>query len=341
MKKGFSPFEIMIALAVGSLLGTALMQVLWQMGRSLEYVTKVSSADTRIITFQNLLEKELSGAFVPKLIPIDEQEEKKDTPPPAPKSLKQKEEKTITPPQAFYSQNNEDGSLKLLTFITVNSLVTYNVTKRRVARIMYTLRPDEKVMGAFALFRQEDSNIMHIKNFQERVKGFEVIGGIKSIRTEFFAYPEEPKSEKPAPDTTKKEKQPDKEKKELLRLAHWNVEKKENGDQDDSLQLPAIPQFIKMTIILVDDKEQEKKFESIFAPRYGIEPTLLEDSKPMQTKTQQQRSGEKLNKVMDDNPLSRSLQDKFSQWQPDQKMPKKGPPPVAPTGGPVTRGMEQ
>jgi len=330
MKKGFSPFEIMIALAVGSLLGTALMQVLWQLGQSLNTVSRVSSVDMRMVVFQNLLEKELSGAFVPELVPIKDEDEQKAVPqkkednkkpPQAPQPQKQKKEKSIRVPKAFYSENNQDGTLKLLTFITVNPLVVYNVAKRRVNRIMYTFRPEQD-KDTFLLYRQEDSDIMNSNRFmqQGQVKGFEVIGGIKSIRVEFLAKPE------------KKEQE---EQKQWIRLPFWNVEKQEDAEQepdneDDTQKLPPLPQFIKMTVLLSDGTDREKEFVCTFAPNYGIEPVVLEGIKQMQAKSQQQRTSDKLGKVMDDNPLSGNLQDKFSQWQ---------TPPPAPSGGPVTKGM--
>lgn len=367
MKKGFSLLSIMLALAVGSILGGLLMQTLWQLGFSLKKVVNISSVDTRISVVQNLFEKELAGAFIPRLTLIDrkseeETENKKSdeakvaNKPPAPS----KKPKKVIPPKVFLSKNS-GNDLEMLTFITCNPLEVYNNAKCRRVRVMYTIRPDNKLPGTFELYRQESSNIMNIKQFNtdgegKQIKGFVVIDGIKSISTEFLALPVPEKEKQPVekakgslppkktPEEPKKEKED--ERKEFVKMVVWDVEeqrkkeKQQEPPQDQEVQkLPLVPQFIKMKITLFGhENKQEHTFSFIFAPNYGIKPVLLEGLKPLQrgTASDKKPQDDKLTNIMDKNPLSGNLQSKFNKWKPGAKG---GPPPPPTARGAISRGM--
>ena len=363
MKKGFSLLGVMLALAVGSILSGLLMQSLWQLSFSLKKVVNITSVDTRIAVVQNILEKELSGAFIPQLILIDREaatddETKKgqadQLKQPNPQE-KQKKVTPITPPKAFYSKN-EDQNLQMLTFITCNPLEVYNNSKPRIVRIMYTLVSDKNRPEAFELHRQASPNIMKLKKFEsEVVKGLVVINGIKSITTEFLALPKKKKSEKQNKKETQqkkktqdKENPKEKEKKEFIRIDHWDVEdQKENKSDDkdkDEKKLPLLPQFIKIKITLFGhNNAQEVIYSFTFAPNYGIEQIILEGIKPMQTENRKKDNKEskevdnQIKNIMDKNPLSSNLQNKFDKWQPGAKSTSSSSPSARKA---ITKGME-
>jgi type II secretory pathway pseudopilin PulG len=300
MKKGFTPLEIMIALAISTLLGGLLMQSLYQLTNTLTRVDQISALDMRVIVFKNLLEKELSGAFVPKLVPLEKEAQKTELV--NKNSEKKEEKKTVTPEKAFYSQNS-NGQLGLLTFITSNPLTVYNMAKAHSARIVYTVVPDKGMPGAFALMRKEIPDSMQ-KEY-ESSKGFVVIAGIKSLTVEFLASPE--------PDNNKEQKTQEKEinnkKKVFKKFDTWDQQQSEQKEQT----LPALPQFISMQLVLYNQNKTESAYRCMFAPCYGFEPVVLENRQSLFGQ-QDQADNDPLKKVMEKNTLSDDLQDKLSQW---------------------------
>jgi len=304
MKKGFTPLEIMIALAIATLLGGLLMQSLYQLTNTMARVDQISTLDLRVIVFKNLLEKEFSGAFVPQLVPLEQEEQQVATTDQKPeKSEKKEERKTVMPEKAFYSQNS-NGQLQLLTFITSNPLVVYNMAKARSARIFYTIEPDENLSGAFVLIRKEIPDIMQ-KEY-EFAKGFIVIAGIKSLTVEFLAAPEaveekqEQKTQKKSTELIKKE---------FRKFDMWGQQQLEQQEQ----KLPALPQFISMQLVLYNQNKTESTYRFMFAPCYGFEPVVLENRQSL-FGPQDQADNDPLKKVMGKNTLSENLQNKLSQW---------------------------
>lgn len=332
MKKGFTMLEVMLGLAVGSLLTGMLVQSLWQLSKTLSKVNVISSADMRAITLQNLLEKEFSGAFIPDLIPFEKEDNLKKKP-----DSEKKEEKSINPPKGFYSKNDGDN-LVFLTFITNNPLSVYNIIKPRVARIVYELVQDKNMPGSFVLYRYESANIMQVEKRADQEKGFVVIDGIKSIESTYLAeekVSQGKSSDKPkdSKSTQKQSQEDEQQDKKLVTLKEWDSEQYSKEKQEEKeKKMPFVPDFIKMKVTLFSDNGgSEKEFEWIFAPCVGFEPILLKGIKPLPEEDKQKKAGKQLNQIMDDNPLSSSVQDKFNKTFSQPKT----------TGGPVTGGMQQ
>jgi prepilin-type N-terminal cleavage/methylation domain-containing protein len=333
MKKGFTMLEVMLGLAVGSLLTGMLVQSLWQLSKTLSKVNAISSVDMRALTLQNLLEKEFSGAFVPDLVPFEKEDELKKT---SQSSTEPKEEKSINPPKGFYSKNDGDN-LVFLTFITSNPLSVYNMIKPRVARIIYELVPDKNISGSSVLYRYESVKIMEGEKSANQEKGFVVVDGIKSIECTYLA--EEKVSQKKNSNkskenekTQKKLEKEEQQEKKIVTLKEWDSEQYSKEKQEEKEEkMPLVPDFIKMKVTLFsDDTGNEKEFEWIFAPCFGCEPILLKGIKPLPEEDKQKKAGKQLNQLMDDNPLSSSVQDKFNKTFSQSKT----------TGGPVSGGMQ-
>lgn len=367
MKKGFTLLEVMIAIIVGSLVMGVLVQSLWQLSKSIKQVSSVSSVDMRVSVFQNLLEKELASAFAPKLIPLkdDESEEKDDEKEKSEKETDEHDEKDEesestnkekeSPLKKIFYTEHEGDNITLLTFITTSPLDVYNMSKPRVARIMYKLVPDKNNPELFELHRQESSSITDIKKFDseatEGVKGFVVIDGIKSLKANFLALPVKEKLKKePASPHIKKEDEKEKkevqeidaekEKEEFIPLERWNVEdqqEQEDKGDDEGKKLPTIPNFIKMTLVLFDFDQQEYAFEFTFAPMYGQKTVLLKGMKRIQPKKKKQEKKDPrtdtIKNIMDKNPLSEGVQGKLDKWQKTASPP---PPP-----GPIMGGVRR
>ncbi|MFS8507086.1 MAG: hypothetical protein LVQ75_03070 [Candidatus Babeliales bacterium] len=299
MKKGFTPLEIMIALAISTLLGGLLMQSLYQLTNTLTRVDQISTLDMRVIVFKNLLEKNFQGHLFLNWYHLKKKHKKQNW---LIKIQKKEEKKTVTPEKAFYSQNS-NGQLGLLTFITSNPLTVYNMAKAHSARIVYTVVPDKGMPGAFALMRKEIPDSMQ-KEY-ESSKGFVVIAGIKSLTVEFLASPE--------PDNNKEQKTQEKEinnkKKVFKKFDTWDQQQSEQKEQT----LPALPQFISMQLVLYNQNKTESTYRCMFAPCYGFEPVVLENRQSLFGQ-QDQADNDPLKKVMEKNTLSDDLQNKLSQW---------------------------
>lgn len=314
MKKGFTPLEIIFALAISVLLTTMLSQALWQLNKTLEQVTRVASFDIRTTVLLNLLGKEIGGAHVPRLVPMpqEKKEQKQLTPSKiSDKETQKTEQEDAIPPKAFYSQNNANGTVKMLTFITSNPLTAYNTTKPLLARVMYTLVPNKERPETFDLYRQEGPDVIDLKKFtgnsSDRVKGFVVIEGVKEIAFEFYALPianEKLQQKKAKADTKQKEsaqKNPEGEQQaqEVIKLTQWDSDKNYKEMQEGKqLVTPLVPGHIKMTLTLLDQRERERSVEWAFIPLSGEQPIVIQERKPFYQKENEDKEHDLLDNII-------------------------------------------
>jgi len=63
---GFTLLELIIAMAISSMLAIALFSSFYQINKTSALVEQTISIDMRAAILQNLLEKDISGVFVPK-----------------------------------------------------------------------------------------------------------------------------------------------------------------------------------------------------------------------------------------------------------------------------------
>lgn len=293
-KKGFSPLEILLALAIFSFLGTLLFQSLFQVNKSLKSVVSIVSADTRYLLFDNLWEKELAGVFVPQLKKSGESFEEDEA---VDKNNDQKDgdkkEKTITPPQAFFCKNGNGGNMSLFTFITTNPLSVYNMRKPRTMRIVYELKPDNQEQGLFALYRKEVDDIFDEKAIDSKGEGkeksFKVFGEIKTFTLEFYAESVKKKekedtlkkdapSQKPSEksDVQKEKKEP----REFSKIQSWDPQKVAELAEEGK-EMKRVPAFIKVNMMLYSGQKETDVREYIFSPLYDQQEILLEGIKPV------------------------------------------------------------
>lgn len=340
MKKGFTPLEIMLGLAIMSLVGGALMQVLFQLTNSVKKVSFIADTALQELVVQNLWEKEFAGALVPELLPIEQEENKKQEQKAPEQKEKKEEKKTVIPPKAFYYQSNA-GNLGLLTFITTNPLQVYDTSKPRLVRVIYRLLPDKNREGLFILHRQETTDIMNqaLLENETALKGFAVATGIQKISFEFLAYLQEKESEKQEQNKKEqqkeqKEKSQKKEDKELIKRENWDANHHKQEERQDGKKMPLTPSFIKCTITM-GQEQKSSEMHVTFAPCYGINPIAIKGRKPLQVKekTKQERGQKELERVIDDKPITLGLEEKFNKYFTDDKKANNN-------NGPVTRGMQ-
>jgi prepilin-type N-terminal cleavage/methylation domain-containing protein len=136
--KAFSLVELLVTLAISSILFGSLMAFLYavQKGASSYYRFM---ADDKVINISNYIFRDFSGAFVLQYDPDDKNYQDKS--------------KKILVKDCFECTTDSEGQLQEIRFITNNSLPVYNGNPSRINRVIYKL---EKVDDFFKLMRSKD-----------------------------------------------------------------------------------------------------------------------------------------------------------------------------------------
>ncbi len=261
MRSGFILLEIIIAIALGSMIGASLFTSFFQVNNAYKVADRIIDVDMRACTVQNQLERDISGVFVPAVF-IKQKETKTTTKKTvikgdkktvSTKKEKEKEKKEEPLEKAFYAQNKE-GKFSFLSCVTSNPLQVYGEAKPRVARVLYQLVEQAgNLRGpkSYKLVRQESLNLnFKVPQKEKDAKGYELSRNIKSISAEYIVIPQ--KKEKNAKEGQKKE--PSKEKSDYKIFKQWGPEQIKKANRN-------IPHFVNITISFWDrSKKKAKKF---------------------------------------------------------------------------------
>ncbi len=253
MKKGFILIEIMIGMVIAALLATGLLNTIMQVSRLQQTITGITSTYGRVALFDQQMERDIMGAFVPTqydLLPTQ--------------TGKKEETKKKTPiDKIFYGVSKGDGGrLDYLTFITCNPLeIFFGIKdiklKPRVARIVYRLIPDARRKNSYLLLRQEGTTNLAFNTYKEDAQGefraYEMIDGIQNLSVRFISI----------------EEKEDKEAKKLSysykKTSDWKDidEKKQQevkkGAQPQQPPRPKLPQYVEFTLSLWDSTYKKYK----------------------------------------------------------------------------------
>lgn len=205
MKSGFVLLEILIAIALGAMIGAAIFTSFFQVNRAYNMAEQVIAFDDRAVLVQHQIERDVSGAFIPYIF-LSQRETTTTTHETVttPTKIKttettEKEKKKKEGPleKAFYAEQR-DGNLGLLSCVTSNPLPSYDSAKPRVARVTYQLVP-EQMRGqkpSYRLFRDEQENISFVQPQAESPGRYELVRGIKSMTVQYRARPPKEKEKK-------------------------------------------------------------------------------------------------------------------------------------------------
>jgi len=254
MKQGFVLIEILFASAIASLISISLFAAFYQANRSTQILDNIIEAHTNIIILSNLMEKDISGAFIPLQVYEDKKNKKEGDKKTDPDEKKSKPALT----KIFFS-SNQNGMLDILTFITNNPLQGYwddetGSLKPRIARVVYHLR-EEKGIGSkksYALYRQESSNLdfeAFKKDAAQPVREYQVVDRIKKLSV---SYTQE---------ITKKEQTTNGEKvtKEYKKVDDWDTD--EPGAVNKDTVVSKLPYSVSIDVAFWDmKKERERSF---------------------------------------------------------------------------------
>jgi len=187
MKPGFSILEILVALALGTFIGSAIFTSFMQVNRGYKVARQVVDLDFKMCVVQHQLDRDLSGAFIPFSLK-KKKEESASSPVDGKKTGQKREEKVETPLKDGFLSKVTDGNTTLFSFVTSNPLSVYGHMVPRVARVVYQLIPEKQRSGeplSYALFRTEYKELPFEEPKEKSSEGIKVIGGIKSMLLEY------------------------------------------------------------------------------------------------------------------------------------------------------------
>ena len=182
--KGFILVEMIVSIAISSIVGLALFSILFQVQQSEQTVATTVATGVQVAVITERLQKDLTGMLWPQF------ESNQIAAPIEKKSEKPKVEQAAALPEItkiIFSQNSLIGdmtNLKELTFITANPLQVYGNAKPRLARVIYTLVPQTQE-GTFALCRQEASDLDY-KQAKEEAQTYILAEGLRCLKFTYF-----------------------------------------------------------------------------------------------------------------------------------------------------------
>ncbi len=220
MRRAFSLIELIITLALSSILFSALMSFLYAIQKSANSYYKFV-ADDRVVNIGNYLFRDFSGAFVPTYDPNN-------------KNFQDKEKRQLIN-DCFECKTDAEGRLQEIKFITNNYLPIYNANKSRVNRVIYKLEKDDDL---FKLRRSKDYNLED-SNFDTF---YTMLEQIKDCKIKLFQIVE----------TENKNNENDEN--EVKILSNWSANKIYQDRDQKAKKISLLPQQIVLTITIQSEK---------------------------------------------------------------------------------------
>jgi prepilin-type N-terminal cleavage/methylation domain-containing protein len=300
MKPGLSLIEVVVGLAIASILSVLLYQSTSQTVRVVKTVDVMINAHSELALFSNRIQKDSAGMFVPRFAV----EKKKDKTKPEPKAPEQKSQPK--PEEADQSKINEEKQREVFflenmnitksshkepshfTFISANPLTVYGESAPRRVRISYALERQKEGKNIFKLVRYESSEVDY-KKFQEKqkskaIKGYDILTNIRQLEIQCFVPKPEVEEEKEKKGEDQKSlKQPQKKEKkkpkkiEYEKTSLWPVKEKEKKAQ------ALLPQWIEIKGEITDARQKKEIPFQMFIPilTWNSIPKPVETQSPM------------------------------------------------------------
>ncbi len=253
MKKGFVLIEIMIGMVIAALLATGLLNTIMQVSKLQQVITGITSTYGRVALFNQQMERDIMGAFVPTQYDLL----------PTQTGKKEETKKKATIDKIFYGVSKGNGGrLDYLTFITCNPLeIFFGIKdiklKPRVARIVYRLIPDARRKNSYALLRQEGTTNLTFDSYKKDAQGefraYEMIGGIQDLSVRFISIEEKEDKD------TKKLSYSYKMTPDWKDIDEKSQQEVKKSDQPQQRPRPQLPQYVEFTLSLWDSLYENYK----------------------------------------------------------------------------------
>lgn len=217
MKSGYILLEILISVAIASVVSSGLIMAFYQINRTNEKVNDIIVINTRINIMNYQFERDISGVCVPIMEMVasstpqdnkNQSNEKSDehatddtqqADQNKTQSTRHDDQENQRIQKSFYGVSKGEN-IELFTFITNNPLLTYWGPQAgspiiHLVRVTYTVEPDGQTKNSYTLYRHESSELTY-KNDQ-RSESKKIVGkhallhGIKKITATYkYALPE-------------------------------------------------------------------------------------------------------------------------------------------------------
>jgi len=274
MTRGFSLMELMLALAIGSVLSGIMYMCLFQSQRVANSIENITNIQMRALITRRQIVRDISGAFIPMHI-LEPKKEKQEKPSSEKELVNDKKEK----PKVKDDQKNEpdekdknikerlakvfDGTagdiqFKQLLLVTNNPLEVYWSNKAgrpkfRAEKITYRLEQEKKTgTPSYKLIRT--TTYPKGSKGKEATQTYELVTGIKKITVSYIAVIEEEEKDGKKSDTNtskasnvQAQTEKTSTKKEIKTFTDWAVQSM--ADDDIRLQ-KKLPDFIAITLEL-------------------------------------------------------------------------------------------
>jgi len=282
-RAGFTLIEMLLAVVVVSLLTGLLFTVLFQTNRAVRTVDTIVDGHSKAILVQQLMVRDLAGAYIPVQYVWQQQEEKARQ-----KQIEEQKKKEQKATNALATQTNEkppapvprltkvfygdarDTMMHELTFITTNPLPSYwdgkvGKAKPRIARVTYRLQQDEqraREKPVYTLMREESFDLMYQERNSERKHAYPVVHGIRTMSVTYTAMiPAE--SNREATRGTTGEQQ-------VRTTPVWNVEQ-EGGNQELIKHGIIVPQLVKIDLVIQEAAREDTYSFTVAIQALGIQ----------------------------------------------------------------------
>lgn len=297
-KPGFSLLEVVLGLAIGSMIFVTVMQTLSQLGFTLSSTVTMTHAQMSGMVGLRVLEADLSSMSMPQHIHQLEETNKKDTNKKSEAaSAEKKEDKKEFFKKGCFIKHSGDN-LESCTFISMYTVSPDFIVPKKV---FYTLEEDMNVslknVRRYILYRQESLDYRAEKP-KPTDKKYMVMRDIISLQLTAWAPKKAPvkdskkddkkndadnKKEEEVATSKKSEKKESKKEKQkaLISAKEWDsdIHLKEMEEKE---HFPLLPHFIDITLIIAQEDKREVTYTTTIMTPAGFPILTLTGITPVQ-----------------------------------------------------------
>ena len=246
MKKGFALLSMLVAMILGSILISSMFMIYNGISNSVNFVQRVSSADTREVVIIDRFQRDFLGLATM----WNNLQTKSNNGEPAASSTATSKDEIKN--KFFYSINNGD-SLDFLTCITTSRLSSFDDIRPYFVRVVYRVESDPLRKEFFRLMRKEIATVSDKVTEEDLKGGFfsELAYGIRSIKMHYYFLK---KSEET---TVKAQAVGQSSSRSFEEISEWNPNDEKMKEKTSDI----VPYAIKIDMVFEDNgKQQEVNF---------------------------------------------------------------------------------
>jgi len=276
--KGMTLLDLLVALAMISIIGTLLYTSLFQSQKVAEIIERTSDLEMKFLLVQRQLKRDLTGIYAPAEFLDSKKSDKKNNDINAEKNQKKEAEidSTAKKKRAFFAAKDDKNNIKKIQFTTNNPLALYGAVNARNIKplqeeVVYILEP-EKQSGQISYMLKRQTLFSDEKKKKEE---YELISGIKHMKMKFVVIAEEEKNslEESSSSVASKEKK----EKVIKKYDDWVVDTEKEKDIRNKV---LVPSYIEIEIALWHREKVRLKNYKFSVPIYWKAPKEKPQKEP-------------------------------------------------------------